>query len=98
MDFAIIAAGTHPTADWWQAQPSPGARYDTIMHDLGMIGKRDMLCGLHVHVELPNGEDRLDVMCRMLPYLPLFIALVDLFAILAVARDRTNGLPTRGLR
>jgi carboxylate-amine ligase len=73
--FAIIAAGTHPTADWWQAQPSPGARYDTIMHDLGMIGKRDMLCGLHVHVELPNGEDRLDVMCRMLPYLPLFIAL-----------------------
>jgi carboxylate-amine ligase len=73
--FAIIAAGTHPTADWWQAQPSPGARYDTIMHDLGMIGKRDMLCGLHVHIELPNGEDRVDVMCRMLPYLPLFIAL-----------------------
>ena len=73
--FAIIAAGTHPTADWWQAQPSPGARYETIMHDLGMIGKRDMLCGMHVHIELPNGEDRLDVMCRMLPYLPLFIAL-----------------------
>ena len=73
--FAILAAGTHPTADWWQAQPSPGARYDTIMHDLGMIGKRDMLCGLHVHIELPNGEDRLDVMCRMLPYLPLFVAL-----------------------
>jgi carboxylate-amine ligase len=73
--FAIIAAGTHPTADWWLAQPSPGARYDTIMRDLGMIGKRDMLCGMHVHIELPNGEDRLDVMCRMLPYLPLFIAL-----------------------
>jgi carboxylate-amine ligase len=73
--FAIIAAGTHPTADWWQAQPSPGARYETIMHDLGAVGKRDMLCGMHVHIELPNGEDRLDVMCRMLPYLPLFIAL-----------------------
>jgi len=34
-----------------------------------------MLCGLHVHVELPDGEDRVDVMCRMLPYLPLFVAL-----------------------
>ena len=73
--FAIIAAGTHPTADWWRAVPTAGARYDAIMHDLGAVGKRDMLCGMHVHVELPNGEDRLDVMYRMLPYLPLFIAL-----------------------
>ncbi len=73
--FAILAAGTHPTADWWKAVPTAGARYDAIMHDLGAVGKRDMLCGMHVHVELPNGEDRLDVMYRMLPYLPLFIAL-----------------------
>jgi carboxylate-amine ligase len=73
--LAIVAAGTYPTADWWQAQPSAGVRYDTIMHDLGVVGKRDMLCGLHVHVELPDGEDRVDVMYRMLPYLPLFIAL-----------------------
>ena len=73
--LAIVASGTYPTADWWQAQPSAGRRYETIMHDLGAVGKRDMLCGLHVHVELPNGEDRVEVMSRMLPYLPLFIAL-----------------------
>jgi glutamate---cysteine ligase / carboxylate-amine ligase len=73
--LAIVASGTYPTADWWQAQPSAGKRYDAIMHDLGAVGKRDMLCGLHVHVELPNGEDRVEVMSRMLPYLPLFIAL-----------------------
>ena len=40
-----------------------------------MIGQRNMLCGLHVHVELPDPDDRVDVMMRMLPYLPLFIAL-----------------------
>ena len=40
-----------------------------------MIGQRNMLCGLHVHVELPDPDDRVDVMTRMLPYLPLFIAL-----------------------
>jgi carboxylate-amine ligase len=34
-----------------------------------------MLCGLHVHVELPDPDDRVDIMMRMLPYLPLFIAL-----------------------
>jgi carboxylate-amine ligase len=40
-----------------------------------MIGQRNMLCGLHVHVELPDPDDRVNVMTRMLPYLPLFIAL-----------------------
>src|SRR5438045_8312310 len=45
------------------------------MEDLQMIGQRNMLCGLHVHVELPDPDDRVDVMMRMLPYLPLFIAL-----------------------
>jgi glutamate---cysteine ligase / carboxylate-amine ligase len=73
--FAILAAGTHPTAAWETALQSPADRYDTVMHDLQMIGQRNMLCGLHVHVELPDSEDRVDVMTRMLPYLPLFVAL-----------------------
>jgi carboxylate-amine ligase len=45
------------------------------MEDLQMIGQRNMLCGLHVHVELPDPDERVDIMMRMLPYLPLFIAL-----------------------
>ena len=73
--LAILAAGTHPTAAWEFSQQSQAERYDVVMHDLQMLGQRNMLCGLHVHVELPAGEDRVDVMCRMLPYLPLFIAL-----------------------
>jgi glutamate---cysteine ligase / carboxylate-amine ligase len=73
--LAILAAGTHPTADWGKSQQSEGERYDTVMDDLQMIGQRNMLCGLHVHVELPDPDDRVDVMTRMLPYLPLFVAL-----------------------
>lgn len=73
--LAIIAAGTHPTADWGRSQQSEGERYDVVMDDLQMIGRRNMLCGLHVHVELPDPDDRVDVMTRMVPYLPLFIAL-----------------------
>jgi len=73
--LAILAAGTHPTADWHKSQQSEGERYDTVMDDLQMIGHRNMLCGLHVHVELPDPDDRVDVMTRMLPYLPLFVAL-----------------------
>ena len=77
---------------------TPAERYDTVMEDLQMIGQRNMLCGLHVHVELPDPDDRVDIMMRMLPYLPLFIALADLLAVLARAPDRAEGLPARGLR
>jgi len=73
--LALMACGTHPTAIWERAQQSEGKRYDAVMDDLQMIGRRNMLCGLHVHVELPDPRQRIDVMMRMLPYLPLFIAL-----------------------
>lgn len=73
--LAILASGTHPTALWLDQIQTPAERYDAVMHDLQMIGQRNMLCGLHVHVELPSHEARVDVMTRMLPYLPLFIAL-----------------------
>jgi carboxylate-amine ligase len=73
--LAIIAAGTHPTANWRSSQQTPKERYDAVMQDLQMIGHRDLLCGMHVHVELPNPDERVDVMYRMLPYLPLFLAL-----------------------
>ncbi len=73
--LAILAAGTHPTADWGKSQQSEGERYDAVMDDLQMIGQRNMLCGLHVHVELPDPDARVDLMTRMLPFLPLFVAL-----------------------
>jgi carboxylate-amine ligase len=73
--LAILAAGTHPTAVWERSRQSEGERYDTVMDDLQMIGRRNMLCGMHVHVALPDPDQRVDVMMRMLPHLPLFIAL-----------------------
>jgi carboxylate-amine ligase len=73
--LAILASGTHPTAFWASALQTPKERYDHVMDDLQMIGQRNMLCGMHVHVELPDPDERIDVMCRMLPYLPLFLAL-----------------------
>ena len=95
--LAILAAGTHPTAAWRDMQQSDSERYDTVMHDLQMIGQRNMLCGMHVHVELPDPDERVDVMTRMLPYLPLFVALGDLLAVLALAADRAQGLSARRL-
>jgi carboxylate-amine ligase len=74
-DLAILACGTHPLAFWRGAAQSPKDRYDKVMSDLQMIGQRNILCGMHVHVEFPDAGRRMDVMTRMLPYLPLFIAI-----------------------
>jgi carboxylate-amine ligase len=73
--LTILACGTHPTAAWRKSTQTQAARYDRVMEQLQMLGRRDMLCGLHVHVELPDPERRVDVMFRMTPYLPLFVAL-----------------------
>jgi carboxylate-amine ligase len=45
------------------------------MHDLQMIGERNLLCGLHVHVELPEPAMRVDIMRRMAPFVPVLMAL-----------------------
>jgi carboxylate-amine ligase len=73
--FAILAAGTHPTADWTQAVQSPVRRYDELMHGLQMVGRRNVLCGMHVHVEVHDFDRRIDIMRRMIPYVPLLLAL-----------------------
>ena len=73
--LAILACGTHPTAEWGAAEQTAEGRYDAVMADLQMISRRDMFCGMHVHVELPDPDARIDVMRRMLPYVPLLLAL-----------------------
>lgn len=73
--LAILACGTHPTADWAHSVQTDKPHYDRVMGELQMIGRRNMLCGMHVHVELPDASRRIDVMCRMIPYLPMLLAL-----------------------
>jgi carboxylate-amine ligase len=46
-----------------------------MIEDLRTIGHRNLLCGMHVHVQLPDPEKRFAVMRAMIPYIPLFIAL-----------------------
>jgi carboxylate-amine ligase len=73
--LAILASGTHPSADWREAVLSPKERYQELMQGLQMVGRRNMLCGMHVHVELPDPDTRVDVMNRIIPYVPLLLAL-----------------------
>ncbi len=71
----ILASGTHPSADWPDVSQSPSKRYDGVMRELQMVGRRNMLCGMHVHVEAPDPSRRVELMGRLAPYLPLLLAL-----------------------
>ena len=73
--YSFFASGTHPAATWSDTVQTPAQRYDGVMHDLQMIGERNLLCGLHVHVELPDPAMRVDIMRRMTPFVPVLVAL-----------------------
>lgn len=73
--LAVLAAGTHPGAEWRNVRQTDAPRYDRVMDQLQMIGRRDLLCGLHVHVALPDPGRRVEIMRRMVPYVPLLLAL-----------------------
>ena len=70
----LLASGTHPFSDWREAQRSPGPRYDTVGGELQILSARGLTCGMHVHVQLPEGR-RIDVMNRMQQVLPLLLCL-----------------------
>jgi len=73
--LGVAAMGTFPLAFWPEQEMTPKARYGAIMDDLQMIGHRNMLCGMHVHVEVPDVATRINLIMRLTPYLPLLLAL-----------------------
>jgi carboxylate-amine ligase len=73
--LVVFASGTHPNSCWPDQNRSQGERYDRMVADYGILASRNMVCALHVHVELPDPSRRALLMRRMVPYLPLFLAL-----------------------
>jgi glutamate---cysteine ligase / carboxylate-amine ligase len=73
--LGIMAAGTHPIALWREQKQTAKERYGKVMDEIQMIGSRDLLCGMHVHVELPDPARRVEVMYRAIPFLPVLLSL-----------------------
>ncbi len=70
-----MASGTHPLARWDVQRASPKRRYQQLMEELQMLGSRNIVCGMHVHVSTPDPAMRIDLMRRIIPFLPVFLAL-----------------------
>lgn len=73
--LAILAAGTHPMGVWRDQRSTDKPHYDRVMEQLQMVGHRNLVCGLHVHVQPADPATRVDLLRRVQPFLPLLLAL-----------------------
>ena len=75
MGLRLVAASTHPLGAWREQFVTETPRYDQLMSDFRIVGQRNLVCGMHVHVAIPDGVDRVLLMNRVMPWLPVFLAL-----------------------
>ncbi len=73
--LAIIAASTHPFADWSQQHFTRKERYLELAEDLAGVGKRMLICGMHVHVGIEDEDLRIDIFNQLSYFLPHLLAL-----------------------
>jgi len=72
---APIAASTHPTANWHDQSHTRKARYDVMAGDFCALADRLVICGMHVHVGVPDQEERIDLMNQASYFLPHLLTL-----------------------
>jgi carboxylate-amine ligase len=73
--MAPVAAATHPFARWDAQKTTERRRYADLRDDLQGVVRRLAICGLHVHIGLPDDELRIDLLNQASYFLPHLLAL-----------------------
>lgn len=71
----IYCAASHPSAQWLRQRPRDSSHFRQLFHDYRLVAQRSLLNGLHVHVGVPNGADRMQIINRVMYWLPLLLTL-----------------------
>ncbi len=74
-NLRLAAAATHPFADWREQEIYPDARYHTIVEDLKMVARANLIFGLHVHVGIEDRETAIHLMNQARYFLPHILVL-----------------------
>lgn len=72
--LGLLSAGSHPMAAT-DLQVTDELHFQQLFDDYQRVARRSVLSGLHTHVEVPDGLDRVQVMNEVLPWLPMLLAL-----------------------
>lgn len=73
--LAPISAGCHPAADWRDQVHTDKDRYNQLSQEMAGMARRMLICGMHVHVGIPDQALRIDLMNQMTYFLPHLLAL-----------------------
>jgi glutamate---cysteine ligase / carboxylate-amine ligase len=73
--LCIAGGGTHPFAHWQRQDIYPDPRYQTIVEDLKMVARANLIFGLHVHVGVEDHETAIQIMNGARYFLPHLLAL-----------------------
>src|SRR4051794_799086 len=71
----LAAGGTHPFSDWRQQEIYDDARYHTLVRDLQLVARANLIFGLHVHVGVEDRETTIQLMNAARYFLPHLLAL-----------------------
>jgi carboxylate-amine ligase len=71
----LAAAGTHPFSDWRDQEIFPDERYHTIVEDLKMVARANLIFGLHVHIGVEDREVAIHLMNAARYFVPHILAL-----------------------
>ena len=72
---AVMAASTHPFADWRAQAPTPRERYERITVTFQESVRRFLIGGMHIHAGFGDPDSRIRVMTAIRRYLPILHAL-----------------------
>jgi carboxylate-amine ligase len=73
--MGLMAASTHPFADWSRQITTDKERYTKLAADLRAVVQRQLICGMHVHIAVPDDEVRIDLHSQLVYFLPHLLAL-----------------------
>lgn len=73
--IGLYCAASHPSAQWLRQRARTTPHYRQVFDDYQHVARRSLLSGLHVHVGVPPGCDRIQLINRLLYWLPLFLVL-----------------------
>jgi len=73
--MALVAASTHPFAQWNLQAHTDRDRYNTLAEDLQVVVRRLLICGMHVHVGIDDDDTRIDLLNQAVYFMPHLLAL-----------------------
>ena len=73
--LVLVAGATHPFADWRSQEIYPDPRYASVVEDLQLVARSNLIFGLHVHVGIEDKEAAIRIMNSLRYFLPHVLAL-----------------------